>query len=71
MFQFLIFSTVNFPILHVEDAVVERRSAQYLVEVVAIGIGDEYLSEVVAGYQTHYLLYSLCIELVEDVVEQQ
>ena len=55
----------------VEYLVVKGSGAEYLVEMVAIGIGDEYLSEVVAGHQTYNLLHTLGVELVEDVVEQQ
>ena len=55
----------------VEYLVVKGSGAEYLVEMVAIGIGDEYLSEVVAGDEAHYLLHTLGIELVKDVIEQQ
>ncbi len=60
---------LNLPMLDVEDFVVEGGVAEYLVEVVAVGVGDEYLAEIVAGYQAHNLLYTLGIEFVEDVVQ--
>ena len=59
---------LNLPMLDVEDFVVEGGVAEYLVQVVSVGVGDEYLAEVVAGYQAYYLFYTLGIELVEDVV---
>ena len=36
-----------------------------------VGIGDEYLPEVVTGNKPHNLFHALCIQLVEDVIEQQ
>ena len=54
-----------------EYLVVEGCGTEDLVEVVTIGIGNEYLSEVITGYQTDNLLHALGIELIEDVVEQQ
>jgi hypothetical protein len=42
--------TIYLAVLDVEDFVVEVAVLQYLVEVVAIGVGDEYLSETVAGH---------------------
>jgi hypothetical protein len=39
--------------------------------VVSIGVGDENLSIFIASNQFYYLLYSLCIQFVEDVIEQQ
>ena len=38
---------------------------------VTIGIGDKDLTKIVAGNQTDNLLYTLGVELVEDIVEQQ
>ena len=38
---------------------------------VAVGVCDENLAESVTAYQLHNLLHPLCIEFVEDVVEQQ
>ena len=37
----------------------------------AVGVGDEYLSETIARYQVHNLFHPVGIKLVEDVVEQQ
>jgi hypothetical protein len=36
--------------------------------VVTIGIGNENLSEAVAGHQAHYLFHTTSIQLVEDIV---
>ena len=43
----------------------------YLVEVFSIGVGDEYLSEVIGRDQFDDLFHPLGIELVENIVEQQ
>ena len=37
----------------------------------AVGVGNEYLTEAVAGHQAHNLLHPLSIQFVEEVVEQQ
>ena len=37
----------------------------------ALGIGDEYLAEIVFAYQPDKLVYPLIVQLVEDIVEQQ
>lgn len=38
---------------------------------VAVGVCDEYLSELVASNQFHDLLHAIGIELVEDIVKQE
>ena len=57
--------------MDVEKFVVLVRVFQYLVQVVAIGVRDEDLSKIVSAYQPDDLLHALCVEFVEDVVEQQ
>ena len=52
----------------VEYLVVKGSGAEYLVEMVAIGIGDEYLSEVVAGDEAHYLLHTLDTQVLFDAL---
>ena len=42
-----------------------------LVEVFAVGVGDENLAEDVACHQLHDALYAGGVELVEEVVEQK
>jgi hypothetical protein len=54
-----------------ENSVVERATSQYLVQMVAVGIRNEYLTETVAGHQAHNLLHPLGVKLIEDIVEQQ
>ena len=57
--------------MNVEKFVVLVRVFQYLVEMVAVGVRDEDLPKVVSAYQPDDLLHALCVEFVEDVVEQQ
>ena len=58
-------------VFYVEELVVEVAVRQDLVYMVAVGVGDEYLAEAVAGHQSDDLLHAVGIELVEDVVEQE
>ena len=60
-----------FTVGDIEQLVVERYILQYLVEMVAVGVGDEYLSEVGTGDELHDLFHTVCVELVENVVKQQ
>ena len=41
------------------------------VEMVAVGVGDEYLSELIAPHNLYNLLHPGSIEFVENVVEQE
>ena len=54
-----------------EYLIVERRVAEYLVQMVTVSISNKYLTEAVAGHQTHNLLHTACIQLVKDIIEQQ
>lgn len=64
-------SILNPSSLHVENLVIALRTLQNFVQVFAVGVGDEDLSESIAGHQVHYLLHTLGIEFVEDVVQQE
>ena len=46
-----------------------RTGCQHPVQVVAVGVGNEYLAELIACHQAYNLLYTGGIELVEDVGE--
>ena len=59
------------PIADVEKAVIEVAMRENLVEVVAVGVGDEYLSKLLAGHQLDDMLHPMRVELVKNVVEQQ
>ena len=48
-----------------------RRGAQQVGQVLAVGVGDEYLSEAVAVDESHYPRHALRVQFVEDVVQQQ
>jgi hypothetical protein len=37
----------------------------------AIGVSYEYLSIVISGYDVYYVLHSVGIQFVKDVIEQQ
>ena len=65
------FPFLYFSLLDLEDFVVSLGSFQYLVEVLAVGVGDEDLSEGIAGDDVDDLLNALGIEFVEDVVEKE
>ena len=45
-------------------------AAQDQVQMVAVGVGDEDLAELVAGHQPDNLFNTVGIELVEDVVQE-
>ena len=62
---------MNISVFYVEYLVVESRTTEYLVEMVAIGIGDEYLAETIARQQTDNLLHTTGVEFIEDVIKQQ
>jgi hypothetical protein len=50
---------------------VRRSASHYIVEVFAVGVGDEYLAKYIARNQLHNALYTLRIEFVKQVVKQQ
>ena len=56
---------------HMEKSVVEVGVEEQLVQMVAVGIGDEYLAIFLAGHKVHDTSHTLCIEFVEDVVKQE
>lgn len=53
-----------------EDSEIALAACQYLVKMFAIGVGDEDLSKGITGNEIDELLNALCVELVENVVEQ-
>ena len=40
-------------------------------EVLAVGVGDEDLAELLALHHRHDALYTFAIEAIEDIVQQQ
>ena len=50
---------------------VARGVLQDFVKVLAVGVGDEDLAEVVAGHHLHDSLHAAGIKFVEYIVEQQ
>ena len=42
-----------------------------LVEMVAIGICNKYLSIIFTRHESHDLLHALGIELIEDIIQQE
>ena len=54
-----------------EKAVVAVPMREDLVKMLTIGIGDENLTKLLTGHQADNLLHTMCVELVEDIVEQQ
>ena len=64
-------SAPHFSPFHLEYLIITLRALQNLVEVPAVGVGDEDLAEGIARDQIDDLLHTLGIELVEDVVEQE
>ena len=46
---------------YMEYLIVVRRAAKYAVQVLAVGVGNEDLSELVARHQSDYLLYTLSV----------
>ena len=45
------------PSLHLQQPVVPRACVKDSVEVLAVRVGDEYLSEVLTSHEPYYLLY--------------
>ena len=58
-------------LLYVKEFVVEMALGKYLVEVVAVGVGNKDLSEVLAGNDSDDVLNPLRVEFVEDIVEKE
>ena len=62
---------MDFACVHVEDMRLVRSILQDVGEVLAVGVGDEDLSEIGTVDQVDDTLNTLTIKLVEDVVEEQ
>ena len=58
-------------VLYTEHLVLPFYLLHDLVQMIPIGIGNENLSELVAGYQLDNLLYPRRIQFVENIVQQQ
>ena len=58
-------------VLAMEQFVLLRGHAQYLVQMVTVCVGYERLSERISAYQSDYAFYPLCVKSVKDVVKQQ
>jgi hypothetical protein len=58
-------------VFYLEDPIVVRGSAENLIEMLPIGVCNEYLSELVACHEFYDLFHAVGIELVEDIVEQE
>ena len=54
-----------------ECLLVEDTASDDLIQMVKILIRNEYLSEGIARYQSHDLLHPLCIQFIEDIIQQQ
>ena len=57
--------------LYFKNLIVATRAGKYLVEMVAVGVGDEYLSKTRRTNNLHNTLHTVGVEFVEDVVEQE
>ena len=66
-----VLSPVDFACVHVEDMRLVRSILQDVGEVLAVGIGDEDLSEIGTVDQVDDTLNALTIKFVEDVVKEQ
>ena len=53
-----------------EDTIFRFRMSQYVVEMVTVGVGDEYLSVVVVSHEPDDLLHPVRIEFVKHAVEK-
>ena len=62
---------MDFACVYVEDMRLVRSILQDMGEVLAVGVGDEDLSEIGTVDQVDDALNTLTIKLVEDVVEEQ
>ena len=62
---------MNFPRSDLEKAVIFAPTGDDLVQVLAVRVRDKNLSEVTTSDQADDTLYTLGIELVEDVIEEE
>jgi hypothetical protein len=66
-----VLSPVDFSRVYVEDMRLVRSILQDMGEVLAVGVGDEDLSEIGTVDQVDDTLNSLTVQFVEDIVEEQ
>ena len=62
--------TIYFAVVHVENFVVVGGGGEDLVEMRAVGVGDENLTELLSSDEDDNLFDAAGIEFVEDVVEE-
>lgn len=62
---------MNFPRSDLEKAVIFTPTGDDLVQVLAVRVRDKNLSEVTSSDQADDALYTLSIELVEDIIEEE
>lgn len=66
-----LFFLLDISSFYVKQLVVVTDVLQNLVEMVAIGVGYEYLTETVTRHQLYDTLHTVGVQLVEDVVKEQ
>lgn len=62
---------MHLSIFDCENLVVAIQTMENLVEMITIGIRDEYLTEAITRNQLHYRLNTLGIKLIKDIIEQE
>ena len=58
-------------VFHKENPIVAAKRGNCFIDVLAVGVGNEYLPERRLGNDTHDVGHAMGIELVENIVEQQ
>ena len=61
----------NHAVIDAEQFVVGGAGTEDLVEVLPIGVGNENLAVAIVGHEAHDSLDALCIEFVENIVQEQ
>ena len=61
----------HLPVLHMEEGEFLPGLQQDAVQMFAVGVGDEYLPEGIAGHEFHNLCHPVRVQFVEYVVQQQ
>ena len=62
---------VGFSCLYVKHFIVSCHFMQDAVQMLTVGVRDEYLPEFVSCHQFYQLLYPQCVQLVKDVIQQK
>ena len=58
-------------IVHREQLIIETIGLQNLIQMLAVGIGNEYLTVFLAGHQTDDSFHAMRIQFVEDIIQEQ